>query len=183
MQLQLQRVYEAFERAREHLRRLAEHDEARWAERPEPGRWSAVECVAHLNLTSEAYLRVIDDGLARAERLPAGAHVRYRLGPVGWMLLASMAPWLRLRVRTSAPFVPAAQLGRDTVLTAFERLQDEQLRRVERADGLAIDRVRVTSSFNERVTYNLFACLSFLPRHQERHLRQAERALHVGASD
>ena len=94
-----------------------------------------------------------------------------------------MAPWLRLRVRTSAPFVPAAQVGRAAVLEAFERLQDEQLRRVERADGLALDRVRVTSSFNERVTCNLFACLSFLPRHQERHLLQAERALGTGASD
>ena len=33
----------------------------------------AAECVAHLNLTSEAYLPVIDDGLGRAERLPPGA--------------------------------------------------------------------------------------------------------------
>ncbi len=113
MQAQLQGIVEGFERAREHLRRLAEHDEARWAERPEPGRWSAAECVAHLNLTSEAYLPVIDGGLARAERLPTGASVRYRLDPVGWLLLASMAPWLRMRVRTSAPFVPAAQVGRD----------------------------------------------------------------------
>ena len=143
----------------------------------------ALECVAHLNLTSEAYLPVIDDGLARAERLPDGARVRYRLDPVGWMLLASMAPWLRLRVRTSAPFVPTSDIGREAVLDAFEHLQDEQLRRVERADGLALDRVRVTSSFNERVTYNLFACLSFLSRHQDRHLRQAEQALGVVTGD
>lgn len=182
MQPQLHAVSEGFERAREHLRRLAEHDEARWSERPEPGRWSAVECVAHLNLTSEAYLGVIDDGLERAEHVPAGASVRYRLDPVGWMLIASMAPWLRMRVRTSAPFVPAAQVGRAAVLEAFERLQDEQLRRVERADGLALDRVRVRSSFSERVCYNLFSCLSFLPRHQERHLLQAERALGARAS-
>lgn len=139
--------------------------------------------MAHLNLTSEAYLPVIDDGLARAERLPDGARVRYRLDPVGWMLLVSMAPWLRLRVRTSAPFVPTSDIGREAVLDAFEHLQDEQLRRVERADGLALDRVRVTSSFNERVTYNLFACLSFLPRHQDRHLRQAEQALGVVTGD
>lgn len=66
MQAQLRHVVEGFERAREHLRALAEHDEARWVERPEPGRWSAGECVAHLNLTSEAYLGVVDDGLARA---------------------------------------------------------------------------------------------------------------------
>ena len=111
MQPQLQGIFEDFERARERLRRLAQHDEARWSERPEPGRWSAVECVAHLNLTSEAYLGVIDDGLARAERVPVGASVRYRMDPVGWMLIASMAPWLRMRVRTS-PHSGARDHGR-----------------------------------------------------------------------
>jgi hypothetical protein len=135
--------------------------------------------VAHLNLTSAAYLRVIDDGLTRAERLPTATRVRYRLDPVGWLLLTSMAPWVRFRVRTTAPFVPAASIGRDAVVEAFERLQDEQLRRVERAEGYALDRVRVASSFDGRVTYNLSACLTFLARHQERHLGQAERALGV----
>ena len=182
MQEQLQRIYEGFELASERLRRLVEHDEERWVRRPGPGRWSAEECVAHLNLTSTAYLEVIDDGLARAERLPEGERVRYRLDPVGWMLLASMSPWVRVRVRTTAPFVPAASIGRDATVEAFERLQGEQLRRVERADGHALDRVRVASSFDPRVTYSLFACLSFLPRHQDRHLRQAERALAVAAS-
>ena len=177
MQQQLQVIHEGFQRARRRLRQLAESDGARWSERPEPGAWSAVECVAHLNLTSEAYLAVIDDGLRRAERLADGARVQYRLDPVGWLLLASMAPGIRMRVRTSAPFVPNAVISRDEAVAAFERLQEEQLRRIERADRLALDRVRVASSFNPRVTYNLYACLSFLPRHQDRHLRQAERAL------
>ena len=105
--------------------------------------------------------------------------MRYRLDPVGRLLLTSMAPQVRIRVRTTAPFVPGASMGRDETVEAFERLQDEQLRRVERAEGYTIDRVRVSSSFDARVTYNLFACLRFLPRHQERHLRQAERALGV----
>jgi len=35
--------------------------------------------------------------------------------------------------------------------------------------------VRVTSPFNARVRYNLYACFTILPRHQHRHLWQAER--------
>ena len=46
-----------------------------------------------------------------------------------------------------------------------------------RPDGRPIDRVKVTSPFNPRLRYNLYACLTILPRHQERHLWQAERVL------
>ncbi len=177
---QLRRIHDEFERARERLRRLADGDAARWNERPHPAHWSAAECVAHLNLASEAYLQVIDDGLARAEPLPAGSQRRYRLGPVGWLLVRTMAPPVRLRTRTSAPFVPSATVDRLAAVETFERLQDEQIRRVARAEGYAIDRVRVASSFDARVRYDLYACLCILPRHQERHLWQAERALGVG---
>jgi hypothetical protein len=178
---QLRRVEEEFVRALARLRRLATVDDPGWTERRHPDRWAAAECVAHLNLTSAAYLTVLADGLARAERLPAGPPRRYRHDPVGWILWKTMGPPVRLRTKTTAPFVPGATEGREEVVAAFERLQEEQLRCVERADGLAIDRVRVPSPFNPRVTYNLYACLSILPRHQERHLWQAERALVVDA--
>jgi len=38
-----------------------------------------------------------------------------------------------------------------------------------------LSQVRVTSPFNARVRYNLYACFTILPRHQHRHLWQAER--------
>jgi hypothetical protein len=177
MHPQLRVIQEEFERARERLRRLAATDDPHWSERRHPGRWSAAECVAHLNLTSAAYLPVLADGLTRARRLDAGPQRRYRHDLVGWLLWRSMAPPVRVRTKTSAPFVPGAVAGRVDLVAAFERLQEEQLRAVEQADGLAIDRVRVPSPFDPRVRYNLYACLSILPRHQERHLWQAERAL------
>jgi len=180
MHHQLRVIEEEFTHARERLRRLAQVDDPHWVRRRHPDRWSPAECVAHLNLTSAAYLPVLAEGLARAEPLAAGSTGRYRHDPVGWLLWKSMAPPVRVRTRTTAPFVPGATEGRLEVVAAFERLQEEQLRFVERADGYAIDRVRVRSPFDPRVRYNLFACLSILPRHQERHLWQAERALEAG---
>jgi hypothetical protein len=43
------------------------------------------------------------------------------------------------------------------------------------ADGLPLTAVRVTSPFNPRARHNLYACFTILPRHQHRHLWQAER--------
>ena len=47
---------------------------------------------------------------------------------------------------------------------------------VRQADGLPIDDVKIVSPFDDRVKYNLYAALTLVPRHQHRHLLQAERA-------
>ena len=62
-------------------------------------------------------------------------------------------------------------------MTEFERLQTEQLALAREADGLPIHRVKIASPFNTRFYYNLFSALSILPRHQHRHLWQAEQVL------
>jgi hypothetical protein len=62
-------------------------------------------------------------------------------------------------------------------VSEFERLQREQLVLAREADSLAIDRVKIASPFNPRFRYNLFSALSILPRHQHRHLWQAEQNL------
>jgi hypothetical protein len=145
-----------------------------WGERPREGGWSVAECVAHLNLTGAAYLPALREALAGAEAL-RGARVRYRRDVMGWLLWRSMGPPVRMRLRTTAPFVPAAVGTRDELVAEFDRLQDEQVALVRRADGLPLQKIRIRSPFDERVSYNLFSALGILPRHQHRHLWQAEQ--------
>jgi hypothetical protein len=172
---QLEEIAAELRAAEDRLRRLAERlPDERWGERPEPGRWSVGECVAHLNLTARAYLPILDRGLAEASALGGGAPRRYRRELVGWLLWRTMGPPVRFRTRTAAAFVPEGGLPPAGLRAEFSRLQAEQIRRVEAAAGLPIDRVRVTSPFAERVRYDLFSCLGLLPRHQHRHLWQAE---------
>jgi hypothetical protein len=61
------------------------------------------------------------------------------------------------------------------IIDEFSRLQAEQIACVREADGLPLGRVRITSPFDARLKYNLYACFTILPRHQHRHLWQAER--------
>ena len=72
MHPQLQAVTDEFASARERLHRLAATVPAdRWAQRPSADKWSPAECVAHLNLTSLAYIPQLQDGLRQAQlRLP-----------------------------------------------------------------------------------------------------------------
>ncbi len=151
-----------------------------WSRRVDPDRWSAAECVEHLNLTGRAYLPLLREALEEARRKGKGTAARYRRDPIGWLLWRTMGPPVRSRMRTPAAFVPSRGEGVEALVAEFDRLQEEQIALTEAADGLALQKVRVRSPFDPRVSYNLFSCLAILPRHQQRHLWQAER-VHAGA--
>jgi hypothetical protein len=148
-----------------------------WPRRANPDRWSMAECVAHLNLVSAAFLPLLQDGLTAARRLGGKAPARYRRDPVGWLLWRTSGPPARHRLRTTAPFVPTSAAPLAELVSEFARLQSQQLACVREAEGLPLGRVKIVSPFDRRVRYNVYSCLTVLPRHQHRHLWQAEQVL------
>jgi hypothetical protein len=176
MHAQLRAVIEELEGASSRLHALAkEMPEDSWSRRADPTRWSASECVAHLNLTTAVYIPILDEALGRARKLGAPAPVRYRRDLVGWMLWKSSGPSPRFRVKTAASFVPTGGRRRDDIVSEFDSLQGQLVERVRSADGLPLGRVKIASPFDPRAKYNMYAALTILPRHQHRHLWQAEQ--------
>jgi hypothetical protein len=86
-------------------------------------------------------------------------------------------------VKTTAPFVPRGGDAPGTLVEAFDRLQRDQIVCVREADGLPLGRVKITSPFDARIRYNLFACMTILPRHQHRHLWQADQVWRAMQTD
>jgi len=152
-----------------------------WSRRPTPDRWSPAECVAHLNLTSETLLPLLRAGLQQARDRRGPAASRYRRDPVGWLIWKLVSPSGRLKTSTVPAFVPRGPQPADSLMSEFERLQGEVVSCAREAAGLPIDRVKLVSPFDARVKYNLYAALTLVPRHQHRHLLQAERAGQVCA--
>lgn len=182
MHPQLQAIADEFELASQRLRALeAMQPDELWPVRAEPGHWSISECILHLNLTSRAFLPPLRLALAKARSTGEPAPRRYRLDPLGWLVWRAQSPRARLRFRTPPAFEPADLPPPAEIRASFEQLQSEQLACVHEADGLALQGVKMASPFDPRVHYNLFAALSILPRHQHRHLRQAERVTEARA--
>jgi hypothetical protein len=174
---QLEAIRAEFVSAQARLHQLADSiPQFAWNRPPDPGRWSISECVAHLNLTAEAYLPLLHSALESARRGGGSAPKRYHRDPVGWLLWRIAGPPVRYRTRTTARFIPSESLSLAQVVREFDRLQAAQLDCVLQADGLDLGRYWVTSPFNPRVRYNIYSCLTILPRHQHRHLWQAEAA-------
>lgn len=151
-----------------------------WTCRPAAGAWSPADCVAHLNLTSEAVLPLLRAGLDEAADA-ASRPSRYRRDPVGWVVWKVLAPSGGLRTRTVPAFEPSDDRPVEAIIADFERLQAEVIACISAANGLPIDRVKLVSPFTARVRYNLYAAVTLVPRHQHRHLLQAERAAGMSA--
>jgi hypothetical protein len=185
MQKQLADIVESLESAQSRLRLLTDAlPESDWSRKPAANRWSAAECVEHLNLTSRAYIPLLRDAVASAGEVRRAPSNHYRHDALGWFLSKMFGPVWHLgkfkvaRVRTTPAFVPDVARSRTEILSNFVRLQTELISLVRLADGLPIDEVKLVSPFGGRMRYSAYSALVIVSRHEHRHLEQAEEAVH-----
>ena len=183
MQRQLEGIVQSLESAQSRLRRLTDKlPESDWTTRPASNRWSAAECVEHLNLTSRAYIPLLRDAVARAGEVRRPPKKHYRHDALGWFLSKMFGPLRHLgkfklvRVKTTPAFVPKPGRSRTEILSDFVRRQAELISITRLADGLPIDDVKIVSPFGGRVRYSAYSALVIVSRHEHRHLEQAEEA-------
>lgn len=171
---QLAELRQQFESCSEHARQMfAKHDEPQLKTRPPSGGWSAAECVQHLTLTTGNYESIFQDGFSRATR----GSEPYKKDFFGRLLIWIMEPPYRQGVKTRPEYEPVNLGPTEQVLADFLRSQEVLYARLERANGLALDKVKVASPFKQNVKYNMFSLFGILASHQRRHLWQAEQAL------
>lgn len=180
MQEQLSQIVNGFETARMRLHRIAAKTPIeKFSTRNSDNSWSVAECVAHLNLTSRAYVALLNDAFAKSPKLSM-APTHYKHDTIGWLIGKLVGPRPRIgsfklgKMPTAPTFMPTGDEPREKLLTDFESLQDEQVALAKGAEGRALERIQIVSPFNAHMKYNAYSCLVLLPRHQHRHLEQAE---------
>jgi len=143
--------------------------------RPSAGRWSALECVAHLNLSNEAMLPGIR-GAVEAARTVSGSRETFRMDFAGRLLAWSLEPPARIKLKASASATPVESGGPEEVLDTFARQHQELERLVRASAGRAISQARLKSPF-ANLHYNAYSAFRIVAAHDRRHLWQATRAL------
>jgi len=145
--------------------------------RPTPRDWSAAECIAHLSLSTEEFLpilqKAIDDARAKgwtSTRKPA-------MDVIGRTLRWFLEPPIRKRVKTAGRFVPRSARAKAEAFGEFATLQSKLVDAVHAAEGLDVRKIKVVSPFDKRVKYNIYSAFRVLAAHQRRHLWQAEQAV------
>lgn len=164
--------------ATEQARRLIDTTDGRlFTVRPDPARWSASECIAHLNISTELFLPVLGPVLDEARAKKLLSEKKPSMDLLGRILRWFLEPPIRQRVKTSAPFVPKAVRAKSESLAEFVALQNRLIELARAARGLHLAKIRIVSPFDKRVKYNAYSAFRIIAAHQRRHLWQAEQTV------
>lgn len=169
-----------FEQSVQEVRRLlAEKPEDALRKRPSAASWSALECVVHLNLSTQAMLPGIEQAVAAAG--PASpANQAPRADFTGRLLAWSLEPPARLKMKTTRIAEPLEAGSPQLVSEEFARQHRQLLELLHAAAGKRIDQQKMKSPF-ANVRYNAYSGFRIVAAHDRRHLWQARKALGVAA--
>ena len=145
--------------------------------RATPRDWSAAECIAHLSLSTEQFLPVLQKAIDEAQKKGWKSQKKPAMDVVGRALRWFLEPPIRKRVKTAGRFVPRSARAKAEAFGEFATLQSKLVDAVHAAEGLDLRKIKVTSPFDRRVKYNLYSAFKIVVAHQRRHLWQAEQAV------
>lgn len=145
-----------------------------WRERPVVGKWSPIECIEHLNVTNRWYVEHLE---AKTKNARPGTAPE-RMSFLGWIVWRSQRSRKKYSyAKTTARFVPPSELNPNSVLREFFELQERLRILILHIQSLPLSRIKMTSPFNEKITYDLYSAIRIVTVHEFRHLEQAERAI------
>src|SRR5215470_8445206 len=155
----------------------SKHSPEQLLRRPAEKKWSAAECIEHLNITNRAYALRIEQALRELDtkKLLASAPMatNFNVKLLKWWL----EPPSRLKLPTGAGFLPVAVTSAEDVLHAFQELNAKMDEQLSRGRCLPLDRAMIASPFSESMKYNVYSAFVLIAAHNRRHLWQAANAL------
>ncbi len=142
---------------------------------PAEGSWSILDCLEHLNVGVTTALPAFDRSIAEGRDRNQTSSGPFSYGWFSRMMVASMEPPPRFRMR--APRLIRVQAGpvrrSVEIVPEFARIRDQLADRVRAADGLDLARVKTISPINRLIRMPIGAYFNFILAHDRRHLWQA----------
>ena len=146
--------------------------------RPSHGRWSAGECLEHLNIVGGHYLPLIASRIKRAQARGSKPADVAKSGYIGRKFIEAMQMPASENPRISPRrYAPTGTRLPRTVAEVFSRQIDELMRLVLLARQVNANAVRIPNPLFPLILLRLTDQLEFLVVHIQRHVKQAEVAL------
>lgn len=150
---------------------------------PEPGVWSAAQCLEHLNIYGRHYLPAIEKAIAQAKAQGVRPAEQMRPGWLGKWFTDIMLPLpgggLKKKMKAPQNAIPSTNPDAHAMLAEFIDQQEKMLLLLASAKALNLNTVRVPTSLSPLIRMRLGDTFAFVIAHLERHVLQAERALQV----
>jgi hypothetical protein len=141
-------------------------------QQPAEGKWSALECLEHLNRYGDFYLPEIKTRLSKAT---PSAEEGFRPGLLGNYFAKSMLPNAR-SMQTFKNMNPSFSSVRKNVLDEFIVQQQHYKSLLERAGNYNLNSIKTSLSISRWIKLKLGDTFRVVIYHNQRHMQQAMRA-------
>lgn len=150
-------------------------------QQPAANKWSAAQCLGHLNSYGRYYLPEIKKAIEKEKQNLHAAKEEFASGFLGNYFTKMMDPKPKGKKmkKMSAPknHKPAANLDTHKVVSEFIEQQEHLLTLLEKARKIDLEKARVPISIAKFIKLRLGDTFRFLIMHTYRHVLQAQRAL------
>lgn len=147
---------------------------------PEPGKWSAAQCLQHLNAYGKYYLPAIETSIQAnlQKHQPAEQFVSGMLGNYFTKLILPKGEAGSI-TKMSAPknYRPSGALDAHAVVAEFIDQQEKTLKLLDAAHQVNLTRAKTPISISKWIRLRLGDTFFFVIAHNYRHVLQAQRAL------
>jgi hypothetical protein len=139
-----------------------------------PDSWSIGECLSHLINSNKLYLNKFSSIL---NSQPNGEvrNFSYKQTILGAMITKGVDPANVKKTKTFKLFFPNESNFEQNIIDDYIKKSKELISLTERMKHIDLKKIKFSSPANILIRLNLGDPLIFIPKHDERHLNQAER--------
>ena len=142
--------------------------------RPQPGKWSIAQNLAHLNF-GYPYLDTIASSIAAARAKGIVGNGPFRYGWLSSWFVKSMEPPPKRKFKAAKVYTPSPDVDAAKAVADYLRMAARLTELIQKADGLNLARAKTPFGPLKWVKMPLGARLAHLTTHDRRHLWQAEQ--------
>ncbi|QNL22766.1 DinB family protein [Hyphobacterium sp. CCMP332] len=147
--------------------------------KPSAEKWSALECIDHLNQTYQVYIPNLNKAL---NDVPKNPQKKYKAGLFGDIMVSSVGlksnGKAKMPMKTFDFFEPGKldNLNKEEVFDRFFEFHEKLRGFIQNSKDLDINKIKVQSALSW-LKLRLGVCFLFLLNHELRHIAQAKRAM------
>ncbi|MGA7723188.1 MAG: DinB family protein [Ignavibacteriaceae bacterium] len=142
--------------------------------KPDPKTWSIAQNIEHLIIVNESYYPIIESIRNGSYKLPFISKINIIVSFTGNMILKSISPDRKRKVKTFAIWEPETSQIPSDILKRFESHQQNLKTLINNSNDLISKATIISSPANKNIVYKLETAFEIIIVHERRHYNQAK---------
>jgi hypothetical protein len=147
--------------------------------KPNSTTWSIAQNLDHLIVVNETYYPVLASLKTGVYKTPFTAKIGFIVSFLGKTVLKAVQPDRKKKMKTFPIWEPTKSVVIEDILNRFQNHQNELIKKIEEAKGLAENGVIISSPANSNIVYKLETAFDIIVSHELRHIEQSKELLNL----